>query len=113
MPTPGVQFVQLAFADLIRIEHGGHEYAFADLDFAHGDLVWEVLVLLLAHPVRTRHGLGPGHHLIASAERLTATKIRNPRSVLGEQHIHTGSHLCRDQKVVTVKRIPEQDVAAN
>lgn len=44
------------------------------------------------HPLWTGRGLGPAHDVVARAQRLAKSKVRDARSILLEQHIHALGH---------------------
>ena len=74
------------------IEQRGDQNLVRDFDFSQRDFIGELRVLLGRHPLWTGRGLGPAHEVVRRAQRLAASKVGDPRSVLLEQHIHACGH---------------------
>lgn len=113
VPPLSVKLRELVFADLFRVEHRGDEYATTHLNLSYRELIGKILVLLFVHPLRPSDRLGPRHYVVTRAERLTAAKVGGASPILGEHDIDARRHLRRNQEVVAVKRISQQDIASN
>src|SRR5450631_115746 len=112
VPALLVELGQLALGCRAWFEQRAHQDASADLQLAHRQLWGERRILLAAHPRRPRLGLGPAHPMITLAQPLAATKVGNARAMLLEQYVHTGRLEHRDQKVIAVESVGQQQIAS-
>lgn len=112
VPATLVQLGQLCLGCLARLEQRGHQDPSTDAQLPHGQCLGKGPILFATHPGGARLGLGPLHPMITLAQRLAAAKIGDARSVLLEQHVHPGGLQRRDQEVIAVQRIGQQQLSS-